>query len=146
MRTQTRIAVLTLLAFALVTPTAYLVAKPKTTLSINLEHDLDIRQLRGHTLSKLDEKKVLSKKTISGADFNQLVKQAKAFVDSKMKPHERDPELGQNGEGKSHVVITVTLNGKKKSVEFESGIEPGSVANAPAPFKAIAEKLRALAP
>lgn len=146
MKITARIAFVALVLFALFIPTTHAAPKPKTTLSITLEHNLDIRKLRGHSLTKLDGKKVLSKKTISAADFNQLAKDAKAFVNSKMKAHERDPRLGKAGEGKSHVFLTVTLNGKTKRVEFESDVEPGSIANAPAPFKAIAEKLRALAP
>jgi hypothetical protein len=146
MPTMRRIFALSLLALAAVAPVNYVQAKTRTTLSIDVNHDLDRRQLRGHILTKLDGKTVLSKKTISDADFEQLTRDAKAFVDSKMKSHERDPELGKDGEGKSHVDITVNLNGKKKTVDFESNVEPGSVKNAPTPFKAIAEKLRALAP
>ena len=145
MRIATRIATLTLVVFALLVP-MYRAHASTPTLSINLEHDLDIRQLRGHTLTKFDGRKKLSTKTISNADFNGLVTDAKAFVNSTMKAKERDPDLGKNGEGKSHVVITVTVNGKKKSVEFESDVAPGSVDHAPAPFKTVAEKLRRLAP
>ena len=123
--------------------TAVAAPKYKYKLTADVIHDNEIYRLRGLWVGKYDGKKLLSQKTISNAEWKQLFADAKDFI-ALPKNAYKDPDLGEEGEGKSLVEVHVARLGRNKTITYESADSPGSVDDAPAPLRDIATRMRAV--